>query len=79
MKKRNTFSTIRTEGGLLPARLLERIATGDGGIKGLTPEDYHIVGNVQITRVGPDECDAKVLSLSDPERPVDKGCVVIRE
>ena len=35
----NLFTTIRTEGGLLPPDLLERIATGEG-LDGLDPEDY---------------------------------------
>lgn len=35
----NLFTTIRTEGGLLPPDLLERIAAGKG-LGGLDPEDY---------------------------------------
>ncbi|MDO9530030.1 MAG: N-6 DNA methylase [Syntrophales bacterium] len=38
----NLFTTIRTEGGLLPADLLQRIADGDGDIEGLKPADYHL-------------------------------------
>ena len=41
-KSRNPFSTIRTEGGLLPAEFLQRVAQGDKGIDGLTPEAYHL-------------------------------------
>jgi len=37
----NTFTTIRTEGALLPPDLLQRIADGDKGLEGLTPADYH--------------------------------------
>jgi hypothetical protein len=37
---RSTFTALRTEGGLLPADLLARIAAGDARLFGLTPEDY---------------------------------------
>jgi hypothetical protein len=37
---RSTFTALRTEGGLLPADLLARIAAGDARLSGLTPEDY---------------------------------------
>jgi hypothetical protein len=37
----NHFTTIRTEGAILPADLLQRIADGDRGLEGLTPEDFH--------------------------------------
>ena len=40
MAARDTlFTTVRTEGGLLPPDLLERIASGEG-LDGLDPEDY---------------------------------------
>lgn len=38
--RNNIFTTIRTEGALLPADLLQRISEG-GNIEGLTPESYH--------------------------------------
>lgn len=37
------FPTIRTEGAILPADLLQRIATGEGGLPGLTPASYHLI------------------------------------
>ncbi len=37
-------STLRTEGAILPADLIRRIAEGDGGVPGLTPTDYHLSG-----------------------------------
>ncbi|MBZ0310638.1 MAG: hypothetical protein K8I82_31560, partial [Anaerolineae bacterium] len=40
--KTNIFTTIRTEGALLPADLLQRIV--DGKVDGLTPESYHYSG-----------------------------------
>lgn len=38
---RTTFTTVKTEGGLLPADLLQRIADGRD-VAGLRPEDYHL-------------------------------------
>jgi hypothetical protein len=34
---RTTFTTIRTEGAILPADLLPRMAEGDASLGGLTP------------------------------------------
>ena len=38
------FTTIQTEGGLLPPDFLQRIVEGAKGIDGLTPESYHLIG-----------------------------------
>lgn len=38
----NIFETIHTEGGLLPADLLQRILDGDKGLGGLEPENYNL-------------------------------------
>ena len=38
---RSAFTTVKTEGGLLPADLLQRIADGDD-LPGLRPADYHL-------------------------------------
>ena len=38
---RTHFTTIKTEGGILPADLLQRVAEGRG-LDGLTPEAYHL-------------------------------------
>ena len=43
-KRQNLFTTIRTEGAILPADLLGRVAEGDKGLEGLRPEDYHLSG-----------------------------------
>lgn len=43
-----TFTTVRTEGALLPADLLARIIEGDSTLKGLTPEDYHLLPSERI-------------------------------
>ena len=43
MSRRNLrFSTVRTEGGLLPQDLLSRIQAGDEDLPGLTAESYHL-------------------------------------
>ncbi|MHB9130418.1 MAG: Eco57I restriction-modification methylase domain-containing protein [Armatimonadota bacterium] len=52
MPKQETFTTIHTEGALLPPDLLQAIAVGSG-INGVTPEAYHLPGeklNEAITR-----------------------------
>lgn len=41
-RNRNTFSTIHTEGALLPVDLLQRIRSNDKNLEGLTPESYHL-------------------------------------
>jgi hypothetical protein len=42
MSRRAPFQTIRSEGGLLPADLLQRVAQGDKDLGGLRAEDYHL-------------------------------------
>ena len=39
---RSAFTAVRTEGGILPAELLERLAAGDKDVPGLAPGDYHL-------------------------------------
>lgn len=39
----SVFTTIRTEGGLLPADLLARVAGQDRDLPGVRPADYHLV------------------------------------
>ena len=41
-RNRNSFTTIHSEGALLPADLLERVRAGDLHLEGLTPESYHL-------------------------------------
>ena len=43
-KRRDLFTTVRTEGAILPADLLQRITDGDRNLEGLTPEDFHRPG-----------------------------------
>lgn len=47
-RTKDLFTTIRTEGGLLPADFLQRIGEGDGDIEGLTAESYHLPGNQKL-------------------------------
>ncbi len=53
-RRRDLFTTIRTEGAILPPDLLQRIAENDRDLKGITPADYHLASgenlNEAITR-----------------------------
>jgi len=42
------FTTIRTEGGLLPIDFLQRIASGRDDVPGLSPRDYHLAANERL-------------------------------
>ena len=48
LRKRNLFATIRAEGSILPADLLQRINERDAQLKGLTPDDYHLAGGLKL-------------------------------
>jgi hypothetical protein len=48
MKARDLFTTIRTEGGLLPADLLQRIVHGDKDLPGLDDASYHLVAGERL-------------------------------
>src|SRR5438128_526821 len=37
------FTTVRSEGAILPMDLLQRIAQGDSNLHGLTPESYYLL------------------------------------
>jgi hypothetical protein len=41
-KRSSVFNTIRTEGAILPAELLQRIVNGDATLEGLKSTDYHL-------------------------------------
>lgn len=43
-RARDLFTTVTTEGAVLPADLLARIAEGDAGLDGLTADSYHLSG-----------------------------------
>ena len=43
VRRRELFTTIRTEGAILPPDLLQRVAAGDKDLGGLKPGDYHLL------------------------------------
>ncbi len=45
---RETFTTIKTEGALLPVEILQRIAEGNRDLEGLSPESYHLSKNEKL-------------------------------
>lgn len=47
-RQRDVFTTIRTEGALLPSDLLSRIVASDSTLDGLRPGDYHLPDNERI-------------------------------
>jgi hypothetical protein len=47
---RSLFTTIRTEGAILPSELLERIAKGRD-FEGLTPDSYHLLAGQKLNEV----------------------------
>ncbi|MBW1933632.1 MAG: hypothetical protein JRI79_16035 [Deltaproteobacteria bacterium] len=48
---RDIFTTIKTEGNLLPIDLLQRIAEGDRDLKGRTPDTYYLTKNERLNEV----------------------------
>ncbi len=48
MKRTDAFTSIRTEGGLLPADLLVRVAAFDKDLSGITPTGYHLADGERI-------------------------------
>ena len=48
---REIFITLKTEGGLLPVDLLQRLAEGDKELAGLSPESYHLAPNEKLGEV----------------------------
>jgi hypothetical protein len=43
-RHRNPFTTIHTEGAILPSDLLQRVLENDKSLVGLSPEGYHLSG-----------------------------------
>jgi hypothetical protein len=50
-RRRDQFSTVRTEGPILPPDLLRRIADDDKALGGLTPEAYHLGRGERLNEV----------------------------
>ena len=64
-RNRDTFTTIKTEGNLLPIDLLHRIAEGDSGLKGLTPDSYHLTKNERLNEIINRACPACPVGQND--------------
>ncbi|MBU1701757.1 MAG: SAM-dependent methyltransferase [Candidatus Eisenbacteria bacterium] len=47
-RRTDTFSTVKIEGAFLPPDLLQRMIQGDGSLKGLTPDAYHLAKRERI-------------------------------
>ena len=47
-RRKDNFPTIRVEGHILPADLIQRIAETDASLGGLTPESFHLTPNEKI-------------------------------
>ena len=47
-RRKDIFTTVRTEGGILPADLLQRLVSADKSLDGLTPESYHLAPGEKI-------------------------------
>jgi len=46
--RRDLFTTVRSEGGLLPADFLQRLVGGGDGIEGISPDAYHLTGGEKL-------------------------------
>jgi len=55
MKRRlnGRFAAVRTEGGLLPPDLIQRVAAGDASLPGLDSASYHLRKGRGLTRRSP--------------------------
>jgi len=53
ISSRNLFTTIKTEGALIPADLLERLSASDKSLEGLSLESYHLNPNERINEARP--------------------------
>ena len=51
LRRRELFTTIRTEGAILPPDLLQRVAGGDNDLGGLKPADYHLFEGEPLKRI----------------------------
>lgn len=48
VRHREVFTSIKTEGAILPPDLLQRISLGDRDLDGLRPQDYHLAEGEKI-------------------------------
>jgi len=47
-KESSAFTSVTTEGAILPVELLRRVATGDATLNGLNENEYHLVGGEKL-------------------------------
>ncbi len=47
-RQQAVFTTVRSEGSILPVDLLQRVAQGDPNLNGLTPEAYNLLKTEKI-------------------------------
>ena len=64
-KHREIFTTIKTEGNLLPIDLLHRIAEDGSGLKDLTPDSYHLTKNERLNEIINRACPACPVAPED--------------
>lgn len=69
LRKRNLFTTIRAEGSILPADMLQHINERDAQLKGLTPDDYHLAGGLKLNEAINHGIVCKARMGRLPERP----------
>ncbi|MCK4306385.1 MAG: hypothetical protein KAY24_19240, partial [Candidatus Eisenbacteria sp.] len=50
-RRLDRFTSVRTEGAILPPDLLQRVAQGADGLSGLNPADYHLAQRERINEV----------------------------
>jgi len=60
-RTRDVFTTLHSEGAILPPDLLQRIADGDRDLDGLTPDAYHLVKGERINEAANRSWKAYVL------------------
>ncbi|HXF62088.1 MAG TPA: hypothetical protein VNK95_10750, partial [Caldilineaceae bacterium] len=78
---RSPFTAVKTEGGLLPMDVLQRIAEGEG-LPGLQPEDYHLSGerlNEAISRSWPRCQKAWRVFVEQREKQPESAVTLTRE
>ena len=84
-KLRDIFSTIKTEGNLLPIDLLQRIVGGDNDFEGLSPDAYHLTKNERLNEAinrAWSRCESAwrgFQSESESLRDSDAGTTITRE
>jgi len=48
VRHREVFTSIQTEGAILPPDLLQRVFSGDNDLQGLRPKDYHLAESEKL-------------------------------